>query len=135
MATRKKKADAKPKPAKTEAAMVGTIAPNKLKALLRASKKTKEQTSALSGELGQMVANAVENDHLHRKAFSFTKQLHQMPDEKLAECMAHLMFYLDAAGINERVEKVGRLDLGDGPGEGEEDPKPESNVTALRDAE
>ena len=137
----KSKAKAKTGTAKTETegAKFGSIPANKLTALLRAAKKTKEKTAGLSGELGQMVANAVENDHLHRKAFSFTKQLHQMPDEKLAETMTHFLYYLDASGINARVEKVGRLELGDQPGESEaeetEQPEKSSNVHKLAAAE
>ena len=56
-----------------------------------------------------------------------------MTDEKLAECMTHLEYYLDVSGINERVEKVGRLDLGDGPAEETEDEPPVTgNVVPLQ---
>jgi hypothetical protein len=48
MAKKKDTEAAPPAPAQTEAQFLATPA-NKLKALLRASKKTKEQTQALAG--------------------------------------------------------------------------------------
>ena len=130
----KRKPKPKPETQQTEAAKFGTTPANIVKKLLKAAKKTKEQTRSISGEFGQMVANAVEHDYLHRKAFSICKQLDQMPDEKLAECMTHLEYYLDVGGINARVEKVGRLDLGDQPGEEAETEPDESNVVSLQSA-
>lgn len=125
MARKKSEPKQETKP-ETEAAKFLCTPGNKVKSLLRAAKKTKEQTQSIAGEYGQMVANAVENDHLHRKAFSFAKQLHQMTDEKLAECLTHLDYYLDVSGVNDRVAKVGRLDLGDQPGEEVEEVLPDN---------
>jgi hypothetical protein len=101
----------------------------KLRALLKKARDCKKEMSGISGELGQAVANAVENDYLHRKAFSFCRQLDAMTDEKLAEYMTHLEHYLEVSGLNARVEKVSRLPLGDQPGETEGRP---SNITRLQ---
>ena len=109
------KDDATAKDKVTAADVTGITPGATLKKLLKKARDTKKEVAGLSGEFGQMVANAVENSHLHRKAFSFTKQLDQMADEKLAECMTHFEHYLEAAGINARVEKVQRLPLKDGP--------------------
>lgn len=92
---------------------IGITPANKLKSLLKKAKDTSRDTRELSGSLGQAVANAVEHDHLHRKAFNIVKTLNAMEPEKLAETMYHLEHYLEVSGINERVAKVGRLDLGD----------------------
>ena len=85
----------------------------KLKALLTKSKSVSTEMHELSGSLGQAVANAVEHDHLHRKAFSITKTLHKMEPEKLAETLAHLDYYLVESGLRERAAKVARLPMGD----------------------
>jgi hypothetical protein len=84
-----------------------------LKSLLNMAKKAKRETADVNGNLREAVSNAVDNKHLHRTAFNITKRLFAMPDEKLAECHHHLMAYLDSSGIDERVEKVGRLPLDD----------------------
>lgn len=118
---RKKPEGEKPDSEKTVTAadVVGVTPERELKALLKKAKDTKRETSELSGTFGQAVANAVENKHLHRKAFNITKGLHQMADEKLAETMMHLEHYLEVSGINERVKKVGRLPLGDQADDGD----------------
>lgn len=84
-----------------------------LVSLLNSAKRAKGKVADINEEVRTSVSNAVDNKHLHRKAFNSVKSAFPMTDEKLAEWHHHLMYYLDASGINERVEKVGRLPLDD----------------------
>ena len=54
-----------------------------------------------------------------------------MTDEKLAECLLHFDHYLEVSGIRARADKVGRLELGDDPGEKETDM---TNVQSIGEA-
>jgi hypothetical protein len=44
-----------------------------------------------------MIADAVENKHLHRGAFGIFRRLHKMDDYKRAELLFHLDVYRDRA--------------------------------------
>ena len=131
----------KSKPAKSEKSepatprdVVGVIPERKLRSLLKAARDCKKESAGIAGEFGQKVAHAIENDHLHRKAFSITRQLDQMTDEKLAECLLHLDHYIEVAGLADRAAKVGRLELGDDPDKGGADETLPDNVTKIGDA-
>lgn len=96
-----------------------------LKRVLNADRRIGNKTRELADELREVVSNAVEHKHLHRAAFNIVKRLHRMDDEKLAEAMHHFEHYLEAAGINKRVEAVMRLPL-------EDDEKISDNVVAMQ---
>lgn len=85
----------------------------KLEELAKLAVRVKKDQTSLSGELGQKVAQSVENDGLHRKAFGVFKQAYGMEPEKCAEFVDHLLHYFEAGGINERVAQVLRLQMGD----------------------
>lgn len=129
MAKRRKPAAAAPEaPQETESTSPTrpTISEKKLKALMRAKVNNKKEVAALTGAFREKIGNAVENDHLHPKAFNIATQLDAMSDEKLAECLDYLDHYLDAGGLRERAAKVLSMDFeGDEEGDDEDE---ESNV-------
>lgn len=113
MAKRRKPAEETSEAVKPSEVIV-SISEKKLKALLNFARSTKKDMQELGGQLGQRIANAVENDHLHRKAFSIVRTLDRMEPEKLAECLDCLDHYLDISGIRERASKVQRMAFGPG---------------------
>jgi hypothetical protein len=78
----------------------------KLKYLMGRSRSTYKDQRALSGVLGQLIADAVEHDHLHRKAFSAVRAEDRMEPEKLAAYYDALEFYRDVLGLTERAESA-----------------------------
>ena len=97
------------------------IGKSKLKTLLSTARSTYREQHRVGGELGQAIANAVENDHLHRKAFSFIRAADRMEPEELADYLDHIELYLDMSGLKERAESAPRLQIeGNGAGETEE---------------
>jgi predicted alpha/beta-fold hydrolase len=106
----------KPKPP-TEAAkpsdVTKVISTNKLKNLLKEKRAAKKDTAEIAGALGQKIANAVESDHLHRKAFNVISQLDMMEAEKIRDFLDNFEYYLDVSGIKERADAVNPMDLGE----------------------
>ncbi len=100
--------------------VIQTTPPKVLKSLMKKARDAKKEMQGLSGDLGQAIGNAVENDHLHRKAFGHIRQMDQMTDEKLAEYFAHRDYYEDVTGLRERANKVIRMDFGADKGEVEQ---------------
>ena len=84
-----------------------------LVSLLNLARRSNHKVSEINSTVQEAVSNAVNDKRLHRAAFNIVKRLYSMPDEKLAECLYHLTAYLQHSGINDRVEKVGRLPLND----------------------
>ena len=101
------KSKAKPKTNETEAATFGSTPPTVLKKLLKAAKRTKTETRAIAGEFGQMVANAVEHDHLHRKAFSYC-QTTRSDDRREAGRMHDASRILPRCFRHQRARREGR---------------------------
>lgn len=136
MAARKKAAAAKPAAARTkntkgtETDKAGQISGNKLKRLMADSRAVYKDVRALSGDLGQKIANAVEHDNLHKKAFAFVRMADRMEPEKLADFLDTIDYYRDISGLNERASKVIKMNLDD-DGEGDEQDQGESNVRAF----
>lgn len=93
--------------------------------LIKAKRGAKKDTGEINGRVGQMIADAVENKHLHRKAFATIMQLDGMEPEKLADFLDNFDFYLDITGIRKRAESVMRMNLGEAAAE---DEAPASNV-------
>lgn len=98
-----------------------SIGAKKLKSLMSAARSSAKDMSAISGTLGQKIAAAVENDHLHRKAFSVVRQADKLEPEKLAEFLDCLEHYLDISGLNERASKVQSMSFGPGGEAGEDE--------------
>ena len=91
---------------------VPQISEKKLKSLLRQADKAHSETRSISGDLGEAIRGAIENDHLHRKAFAMVKALHRIKEsEKLADLYYHFMLYCDMSGVLDRVESVPSLKL------------------------
>ena len=75
-----------------------------VKNLLRRCKTKANEAASATGELREMIANAVEKKHLHAKAFGWIRQLDKMENEKIAEVLDHFDHYRDVAGIDKRAE-------------------------------
>lgn len=87
------------------------ISARKLKSLLSSARKAKEGISEIAGGFGSEVKDAVENHHLHRKAFRVIESADRMEPEKLADFFDCLDHYRDISGLNDRAASVQRLDL------------------------
>jgi hypothetical protein len=105
------------------------ITPKKLKALLKSSNEAFKNTREISGELGQKIAEAVEKDHLHRKAFAILKGFDRMTPEKLSDVWDTLNYYMDVSGLAERAKSALKMNFeaADDEDEGETD----TNVTGF----
>lgn len=66
----------------------------------KALKTSRNATSAYGAE----VAKAVEKKHVDKKALSMAFSLDDMPDEKLAITLPHLLRYIDDLKLHERAE-------------------------------
>lgn len=84
----------------------------KLKSLLASCRSTQNDITELAGTLGEQIKSAVENHHLHKKAFNVCKMADRMEPEKLAEFLEQLEHYLEATGLNERAASAPRMDMG-----------------------
>lgn len=111
------------------------ISQSKLVNLMKAKRGAKKDAGEINGRVGQMIADAVENNHLHRKAFGWITQLDQMEPEKIADLLDSFEYYLDIGGINKRRESVMRMNLGaEAKDEPEAEPEP-SNITKFPPAQ
>lgn len=91
---------------KVSAALDTTIIFPKKSVLMRLAKEkrdARQKTQAISGEYGNSIAQAVEKDHLDRKAFSIAMQLDGMSDERLHITFHSLLNYMDELGITKRA--------------------------------
>jgi hypothetical protein len=116
------------KPEETTQAVPGEVRPAisapKLAKLMKAKRAAKKDTAEISGGLGNLIAAAIENDHLHRLAFNMICRLDTMENEKIADFLDAFGHYLDISGIEKRADSVMRMDLGK-PGDGEEEAEEE----------
>ena len=87
------------------------ITPTKLHSLMKSARTAQKDIQEIAGGLGAEIKAAVENNHLHRKAFSVVKAGDKMEPEKLAEFLAHLNFYLEASGLRKRAASAPRLEV------------------------
>lgn len=72
--------------------------------LARLKESTKKRASAIAGEFGQAMQDAVENKHADRKAVSLALQLNALDDERLAITLPHLMHYIEVLGLDKRAD-------------------------------
>jgi hypothetical protein len=89
------------------------ITPTKLLSLMKSARTAQKDIQEIAGSLGSEIKTAVENNHLHRKAFAVVKAGDKMEPEKLAEFLAHLDFYLEASGLRMRAASAPRLEVED----------------------
>ena len=78
----------------TETSVDRTVAPKQLVALIKDAHVKGERILSLAGELGQRVATAVENGHLHRGAFRLMLRLYKMDEEKRGDFMRSIGLYM-----------------------------------------
>jgi len=114
----------KPKAEET-AAKPSEVAPQtgekKLRSLMNAARSAYKDSLAISGAYGEKIANAVEHDHLHKKAWASVVAEDRMTPEKLAEFYDAQEYYRDVLGLNERAKSAPRLRLEGGEEETEEE--------------
>lgn len=109
------------------------IGKNKLRGLLRAANDAHKDQREIAGGLGQKIADAVENEHLHKKAFATLRMADRMTPEKLADWWDTLQLYMDLSGLAERAASAPRLRLEPDAEDGEEEDKTKGGkVTPLR---
>lgn len=134
----KSKSKTKPATAKmrSKAQQIGV---EDFKNLVRRCAARKKQTAEISGEIGKLVANAVENKNLDRVAFGMFRKLDSMSVEKLATTLACLDYYIEIGELEEKIEKapalpIARQEAGEKE-KGDASQKPDGNVVALKAAE
>ena len=127
---KKPKAKAEEQGGESKAAKPSEVRPaiteRKLKDLMRAARSANKDTAEINGVLGKKISSAVENDHLHRKAFNVIKMLDRMEPEKLADFLDCFDHYLDISGIEERAKSAPGFNMD--PGEGEDEGEDRGNV-------
>lgn len=103
-----------------QAAQIGQ---KKLRQLLKDAGAAYKDGREIAGGIGQKIANAIEHDHLHKKAFATIRALDRMTPEKLADYMDTLLYYYEISGLEERAKSAPRLSLDAGAAEedGEEE--------------
>lgn len=77
--------------------------------LARRCKALKKQGAEVTGQIGEMIAQAVEKKHLDRKAFGMARQLDAMSDDKLRVTYRHLLKYIDDLGVAKRATAQGDM--------------------------
>jgi len=83
-----------------------TTSARKLKELCTLALNVKNRTTAASGELGEAIARAVENNHLDRKAFSMVKSLYisfKKDPAKASVVLRNFDVYREALAIDDML--------------------------------
>lgn len=129
------------KPKTTAAAQPESVKPSetrpainerKLRELMKSARRAHADTAEINGGLGSEIKQAVENNHLHRKAFRLIVQLDRMEPEKLADFIDCFDHYFDISGLADRAKQVASLPLQEETIEGEHDASTRSeNVKAF----
>jgi|SRR5581483_1285816 len=83
----------------------------KLKTLMSAARSAYKDARAIAGGYGEKVAQLVEHEHLHKKAWASVVAEDRMTPEKLAEFYDTQAYYRDVLGLNERAESAPKLRL------------------------
>lgn len=81
-----------------DAATSRAIVKSKYEALMRTMIAGERERAADAGAAREKIGEAVEKQHLHAKAFSWTKTLRKMPVAKRDEMIWHLMTYFRYEG-------------------------------------
>lgn len=109
------------KPAKTPTQEAVQIGATKLKNLLKAAMSAAQDSHEITSSLGGKIASAVENDHLHKKAFGTLRMMNKMTPERLSDYWDTLQFYVDISGLGERAASAPKLRLETGEAEDDEE--------------
>ena len=102
------------------------IADAQLKKLLKEGESLASQVGELNGALREKIGYAKEKHNLHTGAFSMVRRLwkKKKSPEKLAEEYRTFLAYMEKSGLNDIINDVSRLPLGDETEEGEVGGKP-----------
>jgi hypothetical protein len=114
----KKKQEESPPP--TPANTMEVIPQAKFLTLCRQIKKHTGDKDSSVGEIRSLISNACEKQHLEKRAFAMYRSLARLSDEKLSETLAHLDYYRDIGGLDQRAAQQGQLFARPEAGEGEE---------------
>lgn len=79
------------------------ISESAFKSLLSKIKGAEADKNEAVGSIGSAISNAVEKNHLDKKAFSLFRTLQRMSDNKLATTIAHFDHYREIGGLDERA--------------------------------
>lgn len=111
----------------------GMTPAKKLNDLLKDSRAAYKEQRGISGTIGAAIKEAVEHDHLHKKAFASVKAADRMEPEELADYFAHRDHYEDVSGLRRRAGSVMRMPLGEekAGGQTEEPGRRAANVKAF----
>lgn len=133
--TKEKAPRGKTAAAAPDATAIKMISPKKLLSLLGSARAAYKEGRSIAGELGALIKDAAEHDHLHKKAFASVKSADRMEPEALADFFAHRDFYEESLGLRKRAGSVVRMDFSDdGRSEGGDntDPQPETADSKAR---
>ena len=111
---------------------VTLIGERQLRSLLASDDNHKGKIDGVVGSLREEIKNAVDKQHLNKKAYAMLKTLHRMKDEALADLWPTLLVYMDMAGVMKRIESVERLPF-DKSDEAETEGEVTGNVTPISD--
>ena len=89
----------------------------KLKKLVKAKENARKQTSEINGDIGDMIADAIEKDNLDKVAFAMATRLDRMSPEKLWVTLPALLYYIDELGLKEKAESAPPLPVEEETGE------------------
>lgn len=92
----------------------------KLRTLMNSARSSSKEVKSINGAYREKVGEAVEDHHLHPKAWAAAVKEDKMEGEDLADYYDHLDYYRDVLGLNKRAEDATKnMDFGAGK-EGEE---------------
>lgn len=89
--------------------------------LLKLARSTKNDMAEMAGTFGSAIAKAVDDKHLHRKAFRSVVAEDRMEPEALRDFYDAQDYYRDALGLIERAKSAPRLPEGDDEEEAEDE--------------
>lgn len=116
-ASKKAKAAKKPAASKTAAQVkhpAKQISENDLMRLLGRCNSLGTQAAEITGEMGNLVKQAVDGKNLDRTAFTIVRRLYKMSTQKLHSTLPALLLYIDMARLEEKLASEPQLDLSDG---------------------
>lgn len=99
---------------KAKKQLIDAIPEAKFKKLLKRVEDHYKDGQAAAGGAGELIADASEHHHLHKKAFAVFRQLNRMSPEKLADFLDHFDYYRDIGGLDEVAASAPRFDVIEG---------------------
>jgi hypothetical protein len=101
----------------------------KFRSLMKQIKAAEADKNESTGRIGSLIANAVERDHLDKKALAILRTLERASPQRGALTWAHLQRYVEIYGLNELWSRQGEMF-----DEGDEDYAPQAGA-ALQETE